>query len=581
VVSRVPAGGDVSSATPSAALAPQVRAGATEVIRRLEGFRPLYVLSVLVAFEWLTILGVALAARHNGWLYYQGGDELWHYVTAWVMGQGRLPHTSVGYAWSIVLLPFALLGGPNLVSPLPFIILLNVLVLMPVALVAAYGIGQRIGGRLFGYWVVALWILVPLIGIKYTDAGYHQRYTELLLPQSLGLTALSDFPSLVASIVAAYFALRAVQDDSPWDGLFAGLFAGVALGIKPSNAPLLVGIGLALLAARRWRSIGWLAVGVAPGILALAVWKARGEGNLPILHSGAAGTHLVLAHAAPVVGLGLHISRYVHPSWSYFTAELHDVEQHFWSVRVLEWLTLAGTIGLLRRSWPLGLLFGGWFWTAIIVKWSTPGHGTIADSDLLRQTISTIPAALMLIAGVVLLFPGLPQKLRDPEPSPWTTHRIRIGLAATLVTLFGVVPVALAAGLPRLSTRDTISYYTLNGTSLSAPFAVDTSWRTTAVSGVGAVRLVWPRLTPLGGTMDYVVLRAPAGQEINCGAEEVGARCALTGAIVTATHAASFVDKPPPGSWTYRVAAVASWINDPTAGNIFVAGPPMTVTARR
>jgi Dolichyl-phosphate-mannose-protein mannosyltransferase len=577
VVSRIAAGGDVSAR--EAALAPQLRTG-VDLLHRLEGFRPLYVLSGLVVVEWLTILGVALTVRHNGWLYYQGGDELWHYVTAWVMGQGKLPHTSVGYAWSIVLLPFALIGGPNLVSPLPFIVLLNVLVLMPVALGAAYGIGHRIGGRLFGYWVAALWIVVPLIGIKYTDAGYHQRYTELLLPQSLGLTALSDFPSLVASAVAAYFALRAVQDDSPWDGVLAGLLAGVALGIKPSNAPLLVGIGLALLAARRWRAIAWLAAGLAPGLLTLAVWKARGEGNLPILHSGAPGK-LVLAHAAPVLGFGLDIHRYVHPSWSYFTAQLHDVEQHFWSLRVLEWLAIAGTIGLLRKSRPLGLLFGGWFWTAIVVKWSTPGHGTIADSDLLRQTIPTIPAALLLIAGTLLLFPGMPQKLHGAEPRPWATHRLRVGLAAGLATLFGLVPLALATGLPRLTNDDTISYYTVTGTSLSAPFGVSDALRPAVHRSAGSVRLTWNALQPLGGTMNYQVLRASAGQEISCADTSGGAQCALTSAIVTATRATSFVDKPPPGSWTYRVAGVAGWTNDPTAGNIFVVGPPVTVTTHR
>ena len=561
-----------------AALAPQLRTG-VDLLQRLEGFRPLYVLSGLVVVEWLTILGVALAVRHNGWLYYQGGDELWHYVTPWVMGQGKLPHTSVGYAWSIVLLPFALIGGPNLVSPLPFIVLFNVLVLMPVALGAAYGIGNRIGGRLFGYWVAALWIVVPLIGIKYTDAGYHQRYTELLLPSSLGLTALSDFPSLVAGVVAAYFALRAVQDDAPWDGVFAGLFAGVAIGIKPSNAPLLVGIGLGLLAARRWRSIGWFVAGLVPGVLALAVWKGRGEGNLPILHN-ASGTHLVLAHAAPVVGLSLHIHKYFHPSWSFFKAELVDVEQHFWSVRVVEWLAIAGTIGLLRKSRPLGLLIGGWFWTTIVVKWTTPGHGTIADSGLLRQTIPAIPAALLLTAGTLLLFPGIPQKLRSPRPGAWGTHRIRVGLAAGLVTLFGVVPLALAAGLPRLSNDDTISYYRQTGLSLSAPFSVDSSWRATAHRQSGGIRLTWRPLHALGGTMNYLVMRASAGSEVFCDVTTGGAQCRLTGTTADATRGTAFVDKTP-GRWTYRVAAVASWIDDPTAGDIFTVGPPVTVTVPR
>jgi hypothetical protein len=541
----------------------------------LDGAKPLYVLSGFVVAEWLITLAVALAVRHNGWLYYQGGDQLWHYVTAWVVGQGRLPHTSVGYAWSIVLLPFALIGGANLVSTLPLIILLNVLVLMPVALLATYGIGNRIGGRLFGYWCAALWILVPLIGIKYTDAGYHQRYTELLLPQSLGLTAMSDFPSLVASVVAAYFALRAAQDDAPWDGVFAGLFAGIALGIKPSNAPLIVGIGLALLWTRRVRAGGYAVAGLAPGVLALAVWKGRGEGNLPILRNGAPG-----AHAAPVVA-SLNIHQYIHPSWSFFTAELHDIEQHFWSVRVLEWLAIAGMIGLLRRSRPAGLLFGGWFFSMLAVKWTSPNHGTIADSDLLRQSIPTIPAALMLLAGILLLFPGVPQRLQRPYPRPWGTHRIRIGLAAALVTLFAVVPAALATGLPLLSNSDAISYYTQTGASLSAPFPVDGSWKLAASGGKGAVRLAWRRLKPIGGTMDYVVLRAPASQPAVCDQTGGGAQCRLNAGIVAAIHRTSVVDHPPPGAWVYRIAASASWINDPSAGNIFVVGAPVTITVRR
>jgi Dolichyl-phosphate-mannose-protein mannosyltransferase len=569
--SRVPIPGPVAIAA----------AAAGRVLRRLEGVRPLYVIGVLVLLDWLTILGVALAVRHNGWLYYQGGDQLWHFSASWVMGQGRLPHTSVGYAWSIVLLPFALLGGPNLVSTLPFVVLLNVLVLMPVALIAVYGISRRIGGRLFGYWAAALWIVVPLIGIKYADAGYHQRYTEQLLPQALGLTAMSDFPSMVLSVVAAYFTLRAVQDDGPWDGALAGLFAGIALGIKPSDAPLLVGIGLALLAARRWRSIVYLGVGLAPSVVALAAWKGRGEGSLPILRSGTAGTRFVTAHAAPLLGLGgLNVHQYIRPSWSFFTTELADIQEHFWSVRVVEWLALAGMIGLLRRSRPLGLLFGGWFFATILVKWTTPGHGTISDSDLLRQTIPAIPAALMLLAGILLLVPGLPQRLRDPERGQWGTQRLRLGVASTGVVVFCALPVGLALGLPLLSQSDTISYYTQTDASLSAPFPVDAGWRPHVARRPGSVRLHWRRQHALGGTLDYVVLRSPADATFVCDETKGGAQCRLTGTIVDATRGTSFLDHPPAGAWNYRIGAVASWINDPTAGDIYLAGSPVDVTVR-
>jgi len=583
VVPHLVAGGAVTSSTPDVGALSGRRVG-LEATRRvfvwLARTRPIHVLSAFVVVEWLITLGVALAVRHNGWLYYQGGDELWHYTTAWVMGQGRLPHSSVGYAWSIVLLPFALLGGPNLLSPLPFIVLLNVLVLMPVALVTAYAVGNRIGGRVFGYWVAMLWLLVPIIGITYTNAGYHQRYSELLLPQSLGLTAMSDFPSLVASILAAYFALRAAQDDAPWDGVFAGLFAGIAIGIKPSNAPLLVGIGLALLWSRRRRSGTYAIAALAPSVATLALWKGRGEGNLPLLRSGAPGSGVAGAHAAPMLG-GLNIHQYVHPSWTFFNQQLSDLGQYFWSVRILEWLAIAGTIGLFRRSRPAGWLFGGWFFSMIAIKWTSPNHGTIADSDLLRQSIPAIPAALMVLAGVLFLFPGVPRRLVPSAPHVWGTHRRRVGLAAGVVTIFAVVPAAFAAGLPLLSSNDTISYFTQTGPSLSAPFPVDTSWRPIATVARGAVQVSWPKLRPLGGTTDYVVLRAPANEPIICDATSGGAQCRLNTETVNATSATSFVDKPSAGRWTYRVGAVASWIEDPTAGNIFVVGPPVTITARR
>jgi hypothetical protein len=573
VVSRGGPGENVSAA------AAQIVAAGRRVAR-LEQARPLHVLSGLIVAEWLVTLGVALVVRHNGWLYYQGGDQLWHYVTAWVIGHGRLPHTSVGFAWAIVLLPFALIGGPNMISPLPFIVLLNVLVLMPVAMLATYGIGNRIGGRLFGYFATCLWVLVPLAGIKFTDAGYHQRYTELLVPQSLGLTAMSDFPSMVVSAVSAYFALRAIDGDEPWDGVLAGLFAGVALGIKPSNAPLLVGIGLALLAARRARALAALAAGLAPGLLTLALWKARGEGNLPLFRGHAAlPGRLVTAHAAPV--LGLTLNHYIHPSWSYLQMQLHDLGQYMWSVRILEWLAIGGTIGLLRRSRPLGLLFGGWFFSNVLAKWMTPGRGTIADSDLLRQSIPTIPAALFLIAGIVLLYPGLPQRLQRPALRPFGTHRARVALAAATLALFFVVPAALAVGLPVLSDSDTLSYYTQTGASLSAPFTVDSGWHATVTNRKGSIRVSWPALHPLGASMGYLVFRSRPSDVIVCDETGGGSQCRLGGIMIAATRGTTATEHIPPGVWVYRVAASASWTDVPTAGNIFVVGPPVTIKVGR
>jgi len=167
------------------------RSSLAHAIDVLEGAPVPRVLAGLVVAEWLAVLATARVVRHAGWIYYQGGDQLWYYTLGWLLGHGQLTQTSVGYGWSVLLAPIARVAGPNLVSALPAIVLLNVLVLTPVAMLALYGIAARIGGRLFGYWAVALWIVVPFIGVWYTDSGYHQRYTELLLPQTFGLTAMS------------------------------------------------------------------------------------------------------------------------------------------------------------------------------------------------------------------------------------------------------------------------------------------------------------------------------------------------------------------------------------------------------
>ena len=574
----------MSSVAPQAILAPRARAG-IGLLRRglawLEDTRPLYVLSALLVVEWLTILAVGLTVRRNGWIYYQGGDQLWHWAASWLVGHGRLTHTSVGYVWSIVLLPFALVAGPNLVSALPAILLFNVLVLMPIAFVSIYGIGERIGGRLFGYWCALLWVIVPIIGIKYADAGYHQRYTELLLPQSFGLSVMSDFPAMVVLAAAAYFLLRAAQDDWPVDAVLAGLLAGIALGIKPSNAPFLVGAGLALLVARRWRGILAFGLGVFPSIVALVVWKARGEGNVPLFSNGARAVRLAAGTYTPVVGVSFNLHKYVSFDWHWFQVEqLDSLDSHFWSLRILEWIAIGGLIGLLRKSRPAGLLFGGWMFATIFVKWGSSTHGsTVDNSDILRQSIFTIPAALMLIAGTLFLFPRLPQKLQRGPSRPWGSHRLRVGLVAGLVTLFAVVPVALAAALQPLKNSDKLVYYTQDGVSLSAPFAVDNAWRPQLSEVGGFVTLQWRGLHALGGHMNYVVLRAPINATVACDATGGGAQCRLLGAIVDYTNGKhAFQERPGPGVWQYRVGAKASWLNEANQGDIYVVGPPVDVT---
>ena len=67
--------------------------------------RPLVSVAVLAVAQWLAILAYALTVRHNGWIFYQGGDQIWLTTTGWLLGQGELGPPEVGYAWPLLLAP--------------------------------------------------------------------------------------------------------------------------------------------------------------------------------------------------------------------------------------------------------------------------------------------------------------------------------------------------------------------------------------------------------------------------------------------------------------------------------------------
>jgi len=538
---------------------------ARAALERLERTRPLYVVGGFVLAEWLLTLALALTVRHNGWLYYQGGDQLWYYTTSWLLGHGQLPPTSVGYGWSVLLMPLSLVGGPNLLNALPAVVLIDVLVLMPVAMAAMYGIGERLGGRLFGYWVLLLWVVVPFVGITFTNAGYHQKFTEISLPQTFGLTALSDFPSMVMLAVAAYFLVRSLQHLAWPDAAAAGLFAGFAIGIKPSNGLFLVAALAALAVARSWRAAAVFVAALAPTALTLALWKWRGLGYLPLFHAEQAVRLAVGASAIPLAGVNL--GKYIYFDWPHLQGNLGSIREHFWSLRLLEWLVIAGTLALARRKPSLAVLFGGWFLTFAVIKGSDP-LGNVEDASLLRMLIPTIPAFVLLLAGLPLLLPGMVRRLRSPEHgSPWLERGLgRVGLAAAALLFIGA-PVALtAAATP--TAADANAYVE----AAPGPIPVDGVLRLAAQVSNGAVRLTWRPAHVDAGRTFYTIVRGSG-----CHAPRSIANCSQTQTVATTT-ATSFRDRPGGrGTYLYLLEVSANWLNDTSLGDPYLAGPAATV----
>jgi hypothetical protein len=560
------------AATGSLDVVQRVREGAATAARVVESLPLARVLGAFVAVEWILVLVTALVVRHAGWIYYQGGDQLWYYTLGWLLGHGELTQTLVGYVWSFVLAPVSWVAGPNLVSALPAIVLFQVLVLVPVAMLALYGIAARIGGKLFGYWALSLWLVLPFLGVLYTSQGYHQKYTELLLPQAFGLTAMSDLPATVATLVSVYFCARVLFDRNPRavDAVAAGVAAGAAIGIKPASALFLVGPTIAFLVRRRLASIALFAAGLAPAVLTLVVWKARGLGSVPLLNGSAPTPDL--ASALPVGGLNLQ--RYLNQlNWSHLQNNIDLLREHFWSGRLLVWMMLAGVVALARRSLTAALLVGGWFFAFAIVKGSYAG-ASIEDGSLFRIMMPSYPAFVLMLAALPLLLPGVPGRLTAHVATRRLSFRSGWAAVGAAVLVTAVLPLAaIAVANPNRSDDRA----TLNATNMPVPANV--SLGLTAKRVGDRVTLTWDDSRAAGGPVFYRIWRART-PGFTCPAQNGAALCNVTMPEVGVRRRHAFVDRPPRGRWNYRVAVAANWLNDPQYGDPYLVSRPVVVTIK-
>jgi hypothetical protein len=539
----------------------------------VEARPPFAVLAAAIAVEWLATLGLALTVRHNGWIYYQGGDQLWYYTLGWLLAHGHIWQTPVGYLWSFWQTPIAGVAGPNTASGMPAIVLLNVLVLVPVAMLALYGIAARLGGRLFGYWTLLVWIVTPFLGILYTDQGYHQRYTEAVLPQGFGLTAMADFPTMVATLVALYFCARVVLDATPQllDAAAAGLAFGAAIATKPSVSLVLLGPPLAFLARRRYRELAALAAGLVPSLVTLTVWKDRGLGHAPLLGAPPPHPPSGLAAVAPVLGLNLH--KYTGQlSWQHLSRNIDLLREHFWSGHGAVWLLLAGLIAIGLRSRPALLLIGGSFLPFALAKSSYTA--TVEDTSVFRILIPAFPMFVLGLAALVYLLPGT----RGAQPSyvPIAhplSQRTRVVLLALVVVSTAIVPLAATAAAKRSGPPYAAE---LGSTQTPVPIGIDLHLRATVKHGT--VLLTWREQHPAGGAVFYRVARlhAAPGDGLSC--QMVGAQlCRLEWDEVGVTRQGARYDTPGKGTWVYRVGVAVNWLNDPSQGDVYIASRPLVV----
>jgi hypothetical protein len=547
------------------------------VWRRLLEAPPWIVISCLVVANWLVIVEAARIAVHRGWLYYDGGDGTWYYTSAWVLAHGHVPQATIGYGYPLLIAPLTLIGGANLLAGLPFVIILNAVVLAPIAIVALYGLASAIGGRGFGYVVTAVWIALPLAAIGYFYETYHVRYVDVTLPAVVGLTGLGDFPSMVCLLVAAYFAYRAIVAPSSarFEALAAGLTAGIALGVKPANALFLPALACAFAIARRPRAILIAAVGIAPSLLALALWKYRGLGHIPVLSlpvsTIAGGVH----PGGPVGSLPLHFERYLHFSYQTLKGNLDGFREWGWSKRLIEWATIAGLIGLARRTLAGAVLIGGWFAAYLLLKGGNP-IVSFAAGNFFTHLIAAVPAWVLLVCSAVFCIPVIGRRPLRASTAGWpSTPRAKRRVVA-LLGFLAVIPIGVIVLLPPLTKPAAAD---LENTDVYIPanqFPV-----TTSVAG-GTVTLHWPAQATRGAQTTAIVYR-DASDGLGCTLlPHATATCLFQEDTVAEIpgRETSYRDHPPRGTWSYRVAIAANSYGPLDTANPLLLSNATTATVR-
>ena len=544
---------------------------------------PWNVLLLLVLLQWGALIAFVETVRHHGWLFYQGGDETFFYTSSWVVSHGHIPVSEIGFAWPYLTAPLDWIFGSNVLAALPAIILLQVLILLPLSTLAIYGVGARLGGRVIGYVAAVCWVLGPYASIPLWDHRYHAKYVEQFLPQALGLTGLGDFPSTVCLLVAALFFLRALDGRGSGDMLLAGVATGFAIGIKPANALFLAGAALALVGSRRWRESATFAAALAPALLALTLWKLKGLGYLPIVTKQQSAYAAGSSQQLPSLPLGLVFSKYSHFSWPRLEGNYLQLREFFWSVRLVQWIPLAGALAIARRSWPKTLFLAGWLGAFVLVKGSSPA-ARIEDGSFLRLFMPGLPPFVLLMAAIPLLWPRTGVRLADRFPwrRPALGWRARSVVAAAVI--FAAVPLAVSAALPPLHRHTVATYY---GENVFVP--VDRFGLSASAAPNGAVSLVWPA-QPGSARAFYRVFRMqtvqlaprqavppPAYDGIRCVPKKGAQHCTFEMDPLASMRGTEYVDRPPKGRWSYRVAMVANWVNDLERGDILQVSTPVRV----
>jgi hypothetical protein len=210
-----------------------------------------------------------------------------------------------------------------------------------------YAVAHLIAGRVAALWTGLVLVAGPVVlANRYFVAGggtpptdFKVVYRHDVLPSSFGLETRSGLVAGCLLLASAWLALARTRLPLWSTAALSGAAAAAAVLVYPRAWPALAAPVLAELVARRAAPAAAAAATAVAGLVLLALFR-----------------HV------PHVAFG----------WHDMGSTLNSVREFSWSRRLLEYLPLAGLVGLARRSAPAAGFFGVLLVAVVILPLATP-----------------------------------------------------------------------------------------------------------------------------------------------------------------------------------------------------------------
>jgi hypothetical protein len=259
--------------------------------------------------------------------------------------------------------------------------------LLAVQVVLVYALILRVASRTAALFAGLVLVAGPVVLAKrYFISGggnpptdYRIVYRHDVLPTAFGLPARSGLVAACLLLASAWFVLARTRLPLWATAGLGGAAAAAAALVYPRAWLALAAPVAAMLVARRLPGLIATLATAAVGLIALAVFR-----------------HV------PHVAFG----------WHQMGQTLDSVREFSWSRRLLEYLPLAGLVGLARRSAPTAAFFGVALLALVILPLSRP----IGLTNYLLAIVPGVPVYWLLTACIPFLVPRV-SRIRSPVAS--------------------------------------------------------------------------------------------------------------------------------------------------------------------